>query len=362
MERLIDAATAHVRLESYLVHAEGPATMLREALLRARQRGVKVDVLYDAFGSEGLPPDFFEPLIAAGARVRRFNPLKLLRLSFRNHRKLMTCDGSCRRRGRLQHREGVRRRWREPRVVRYRARTRGPGGCGAGVEFRCDARAGAVHAGRDPAFSPRRDAAIASRPRQGSGSAVRLLVSGPPLPRGRLRRSLRRDLISARDVTVVTGYFLPPRDIRRTLRRCVRRGGRVRLLLAGRSDVPFAKLAAENFYARLLRASIAIFEYQPQILHAKLLVIDDIAWVGSCNLDRRSLHINFELLLRLDWPELAADARQWCEQAFAHSQEIRRTRFLRERSVWRRWMSRFAWLVLARLDPLLARRRFRSLV
>jgi cardiolipin synthase A/B len=361
MERLIDVATAHVRLESYLVHAEGPATRLRDALLRARQRDVKVDVLYDAFGSEGLPPAFFEPLIAAGARVRRFNPLKLLRLSFRNHRKLMTCDGTFAVVGGFNI------------AKEYAGDGVSHGWCDIGLELE-----GPVVAELESSFdamlalAPFTPAAIrrfrrgampaTHRPAAGSGSAVRLLVSGPPLPRGRLRRSLRRDLISARDVTVVTGYFLPPRDIRRTLRQCVRRGGSVRLLLAGRSDVPFAKLAAENFYARLLRASIAIFEYQPQILHAKLLVIDDIAWVGSCNLDRRSLHINFELLLRLDWPELAADARQWCEQALARSQEIRRPRFLRERGVWRRWMSRFAWLVLARLDPLLARRRFRSLV
>src|SRR6201999_3398993 len=71
-----------------------------DALVRARQRGLRVRVLIDTLGSYGLPMDFFQPLEAAGAEVRRFNPfevtlfnpLALNRMSIRNHRKLLVCD------------------------------------------------------------------------------------------------------------------------------------------------------------------------------------------------------------------------------------------------------------------------------
>jgi cardiolipin synthase len=139
------------------------------------------------------------------------------------------------------------------------------------------------------------------------------------------------------------------------------RGGRVRVLLAGRSDVPLAQRAAEQLYARLLRRGVELFEYQPQILHAKLLIMDDTVFVGSCNLDRRSLHINYELLLRLQWPELAADARAWLEHALAHSRPIDLASWATGRTWPRRLWSWLAYLLLARVDPLVARRRFRAI-
>ncbi len=115
------------------------------------------------------------------------------------------------------------------------------------------------------------------------------------------------------DVAIASAYFLPSRGLRRLLY-AVARHGKVRLLLAGRSDVPIARLAAERLYGRLLSRRVRIFEYQPQILHAKLVIVDDVAYVGSANLDRRSLHINYELLLRFEWPELVTDARRWFAQ------------------------------------------------
>src|SRR5690606_23256264 len=79
MERRIDAATSSVRLESYLLREEGPATRLSAALLRARARGVEVSMLLDAFGTEEVDPGFFEPLLQQGVRITLFNPQRWLR-------------------------------------------------------------------------------------------------------------------------------------------------------------------------------------------------------------------------------------------------------------------------------------------
>jgi cardiolipin synthase len=364
MERLIDQATASVRLETYILREEGPAVRLCEALLRARARGVAVRMLLDAFGSEGVRAEFLDSLRQAGLEVAIFNPRRFLRRTFRNHRKLLTCDG-------------------EHAIV---------GGFNIGPEYAgdgvtqgwCDS---GVYVGGPEVQRLERsfDAAYELAPFTPSAfrrfhramrslravppldSPVHALFSGPRLRRGVLGHALRRDLAASRDVAIASAYFLPSTLLRRKLYR-VARGtgrppgrGRVRLLLSGKSDVPMARLAAERLYTRLLSRRVRVFEYQPQNLHAKVVIMDSVVWAGSGNLDRRSLSINYELLLRFDWPELAADARSWFRAALRHSTLVRLSQWRRQRSWWRRAASSFAWLVLARIDPLVARRGFRSL-
>src|SRR5437867_13390001 len=110
--------------------------------------------------------------------------------------------------------------------------------------------------------------------------------------------ALRRDLAEARTVQIVAAYFLPPRRLRRALMNVARRGGRVQLVLPGNSDVPLIRLAAHSLYQRLLRAGVEIYEYQPQIPHTTLAIVDAVVYAGSSNLDTRSLNITYERLLR----------------------------------------------------------------
>src|SRR5580658_64302 len=78
----IDTARSSVSLEVYRF-APGPlGERFREALLRAQRRGAHVRVLVDAFGSMGLPDDFWQPLRAIGGEARSFNPAALMRFSF----------------------------------------------------------------------------------------------------------------------------------------------------------------------------------------------------------------------------------------------------------------------------------------
>src|SRR5689334_10658679 len=88
----IEEAKSEVCLETYTFAQGSPGVRFRDVLIQAQQRGVQVRVLVDALGSYALPANFFEPLQAAGAEVRRFNPISLNQLSIRNHRKLLVCD------------------------------------------------------------------------------------------------------------------------------------------------------------------------------------------------------------------------------------------------------------------------------
>ena len=355
MERMIDAAESSVRLESYMVRPQGPALRLRDALLRAARRGVQVFVLTDAYGSSDLPADFFAELRALGGTVSSFNPARLLRLSFRNHRKLLVCDRRSAVVGGFNvgpeyEGDGISRGWRDLGLA-----VSGPVAAGLADSFDDMLQLAPFTASALRRFRGR------TRGHASAAGAVGLLTSGPGCRHATLRRSLHRDLATARSVSIMAAYFLPSNRIRRGLRRCVQRGGRVQLLLAGRTDVALAKLAGEHLYAQMLGAGIDVYEYQPQVLHAKLLIIDDVVYVGSCNLDKRSFEINYELLLRLDWPDLAAEGRRLFLDDLDRSMRVVPQRWLAGRSRWQRLRGRMAHFLLARVDPLVANRKLRAL-
>ena len=140
-----------------------------------------------------------------------------------------------------------------------------------------------------------------------------------------------------------------------------RNGGRVQLILAGKSDAPLSVLAAQSLYRRFLRGGVEIFEYQPQILHAKLILVDDVVYIGSSNLDTRSLQINYELMLRLEDRELAARAREIFGGALKHCRAIDRENWSRSRTFWQKLKQKWAFLLLNRIDPYVARRQWRAL-
>ena len=101
---------------------------------------------------------------------------------------------------------------------------------------------------------------------------------------------------------------------------------RLRLLLAGKSDGRLRQLASRSLYRRRLNKGIEIGEYQPQVLHAKLIVVDDIVFGGSSNLDPRSLRINFEIMLRIHDAALAATVRVQFEADLAQARPAHHAR------------------------------------
>jgi cardiolipin synthase len=162
-------------------------------------------------------------------------------------------------------------------------------------------------------------------------------------------------------VKVICAYFLPSWRLRKELLRICKRGGRVQLILAGKSDVPLTQLAARRLYRMLLRNGVEIYEYQPQILHAKLFIFDDILYVGSANLDVRSLRINYELVVRVTDQALARQAGEMFDQDLQHCRKIDPRTWRSARTLWGKIKEEWAYFVLAKLDPYLAGRQIRML-
>jgi cardiolipin synthase len=352
----IDSATHSVCLEMYIYAASAIGDRFRAALTRAQQRGVRVRVLLDAFGSLTLPTSYWTQLADAGGEFRWFNPLSLRRLGYRDHRKLLVCDDRVAFLGGFNiapeyEGDGVSAGWRDLGL-----QVGSPLAAALAQSFDVQfARADFQHA----RFARLRQLAPHARVTTEDGE---LFLSGPGRGPSLLRAAIVLDLCSAREVRVMSAYFLPTVRIRRELTRVARRGGRVQLILAACSDVPLSQLASQSLYAGLMRAGVEIYEYQPQVLHAKLLLIDRLAYVGSANLDARSLHINYELLVRVREPELIQEAHSSFDEDLRRSQRVDPTTWRRSRSVWRRLKERWAHFLLARVDTYMARRQLQTLM
>jgi cardiolipin synthase A/B len=352
----IDGAQTAVYLETY-IYSPGPlGERFRDALCRARQRGAVVKVLIDALGSYSLPWVFWKPLQALGGEVRLFNPISFSRLGIRDHRKVLVCDRTVGFIGGFNisseyEGDGVTSGWCDLGL-----QVAGPLVEQLACSFE-DMFARADFLGR-PFVRLRRSTArkTVSIPHE------QLLLSGPGRGPSPIKRAFSQDLSRGHSVQIIMAYFLPTWRLRRQLAQVPRRGGRVQLILPGKSDVAVSLLAGQSLYRRLLREGIEIFEYQPQVLHAKLIIIDDVVYVGSANLDPRSLNINYELMIRYENPEMAAQARASFAKSLGHCRRILPEEWRQGRSLWQRCKQHWAYFLLVRIDPYIAQKQWRMLL
>ena len=353
----IGRARESIRLEMYIYTASEPGDAIRDALKAAAQRGVKVMILLDAFGSYELPSHYFNALIAAGGQVQFFNPLLLKRIAFRDHRKLVVCDD------RIafvsgfniwSHAvgDGVSRGWRDVGL-----RLSGPvvhdlATCFEKMSTSAD-------------FKHPRLARLPLRRRLHhhllKSNSPTILTSAPGHGGHIFKKALLQDLKHAKTIRIISAYFLPSYRIRRVLSSAARRRKDVKIITAGRTDVQLARFAGRALYSRLLKSGVHISEYEPQILHTKLIIADNVVYVGSANLDTRSLNINYELLVRIEDVRLAHEARQIFNDHQHYSRPIERQSWSRSRGFFEKIAERFSHFLLARLDFLLARRQLGKL-
>jgi len=312
-------------------------------------------VLVDGLGSISLPTAFWDPLREAGGVARVFNPISLNRVSIRDHRKILVVDERVAFVGGFNIAseyvgDGVTCGWCDVGL-----RIEGP--LARELATSCDVMLGRADF-RHKRFARLRKSAVQEEVVM---EGEQILLGGPGRGTNPIKRALSSDLSRARDVKIVVAYFLPSWSLRHELAAVVERGGRVQLILAGKSDVLLSQLAGRSLYRRLLKAGVEIFEYQPQILHAKLIIADDAVYVGSCNLDPRSLQINYEIMVRIQSEQMAQQAREIFDANLKHSVPITRQAWRESRTIWRRLKQRWAYFILVRVDPWIARRQWHAL-
>ena len=324
MESLIENASDHIHLLFYIWQPDATGRRFRDLLCERARHGVQVRVLLDAVGSYWALRNFMDPLREAGGKVVAFSRPVFLRwkleLNFRNHRKLILADG----------REAI------------------LGGFNIGDEYHGMWRDTAVHligpvvdqlqeifaddwmfatAGDDfvqPSHFGGWQNSSASAHTESGEAACQLIASGPHT---RLNLTLEALLIAVTQaqqrIWLTTPYFVPNQLLLGALRSAVLRGVDVQVLVPARNDSWLVALASRSYYPELLRAGVKIWEYLPTILHAKTAIFDEqVALVGSANLDNRSFRLNFELSSFFRDPQTTQDLATMFVQDLQQSRAV----------------------------------------
>lgn len=329
---LIEGAQRELRLLFYIFEPDSAGTEVRNALIAAAKRGVEVHLAVDDFGSGNAGEDFFRPLVDAGCGFCRFHPRWGRRYLLRNHQKMAVADRRIAIIGGFNIADIYFDTQREDSLRDLGLRIEGPAvdHLAAYHERLIDW----IDSKRASLRSLRR---ILTTLTQTDGT-TRWIFGGPSRKISPYARQLRADMRRAHRLQMMMAYFAPSRRWLRLLGTIARRGSAT-LIAAGKTDVLLARLAAWATYGSLLRRGVRIFEYRPRALHAKLIIMDDIVYVGSGNFDMRSLYLNLEVMLRIEDRNFAAVARELFARELTRSQPINPEAYSRLAT----WFNRLTW-------------------
>jgi cardiolipin synthase A/B len=274
------------------------------SLERAAKKGVRVTLVVDAIGAATMPREQIDRLEGAGVRVQTFNPTRWYTpesLNFRTHRKILVVDGQVGFTGGVgvaDHWLGDARNedeWRDTQV-----RMRGP------IVRLLEAAFYENAIESHGPTTPELDDEPAWYDETGPSLLVRSSSSGGSTDLERLY--LQAIASSRRTVDLATPYFVTDSSTLWAFEEASRRGVKIRVLVEGEiTDAMPVKYASRAAYDQLLARGVQIFEYQPTMMHAKVMVVDGVLSIfGSANFDNRSLELNDELNIAVWNRELAA--------------------------------------------------------
>jgi cardiolipin synthase A/B len=339
--KMIEETRKSLQIFYYLFAGDKAGTAVRDALVAAAKRGVTVQLIVDDFGNDAGAA-FFEPLIEAGGTFAIFSPRLSKYYFVRNHQKFAISDGARVMTGGANVSDHyfnppVDNGWCDLSVI-----IEGP----VTVKFAewFEVLRGWTDAEAKGWVSKLRSLRDVVHRWDGGDGPVRLLVGGPLARRGHWSWCLRQDLVGAERLDTVSAYFSPPRSFRRKFAMIARRG-KVRMIMPGKSDFSAAIGIARLLYGKLLEAGAQIFEFQPCKLHMKMLVIDDISYLGSANLDKRSFRINVELMVRIEDAAMAARMRKLIDHLEAASEFVSRDTYARQATLLTRVRWRLAYIL-----------------
>lgn len=324
----IASAQRSIQFETFMMDPGTRADAFAEAICERARAGVRVYLLVDDYGTENLPAAYWHRLENAGAEVRRFNPFHWrspLNYLSRTHRKLLIIDGDRAFIGGT----GISDDWdvrpgdrqvREPWCdLEFQVN-------GKAVDILCQLYArhwvfanGVVDLG---------DGTWECQNPEQNQSQMAIASGSDPTYHTSSILGLMQSLASSAThrFWISSPYFLPNANLIRTLVLARQRGVDVRVLTMGEhTDKPFVRDASREDYGKLLDREIDLYEYQPSMMHAKLILADE-SWVnfGSANVDARSLFHNEELNVLVRDRQIAARVEAFFKSAFDRSQRVLR--------------------------------------
>src|SRR5690554_6272000 len=364
----IDEARRMVHLETYIFNLDKTGLLVLEHLQKACERGVKVRVVLDGFGSQEHGADIVQRLAAMGAQSRVYRPepkgLRAVRFTLRRlrrmHRKITLVDNEVAFIGGiniLDDYEDVPDDGQGPRPrFDFAVEIRGPivddlVYAQRALWLRMSWRRTEDEEGFYRRFQHWGESLLARRQgrRQPTADGMRAAM----VLRDNLRfRQRIEDVYLAtldraqREVLIANAYFFPGRRLRKALRKAAERGVKVRLLLQGRSEYAMQYRACRYMYNDLLADGMEIHEYMASYLHAKVAVIDDWAMVGSSNLDPFSLLLAREANVFIDDVDFARQLQSALEVEMESDARVVTAEHLRKRNLIERGLDAFSYLML----------------
>jgi len=309
MYAAIQAAEDHINLETYILDDDEVGQRFVQALIAKQREGVQVNLIRDSVGTFDTPAAFFQQLTDSGIQVLEFNPInptatrKEWALNQRDHRKLLIVDGSTVFLGGINISSVY-----SGGSFKRGSRSKSNSGHDAGLAWRdTDLQLqGPVVAEFQKLFlatwESQKGKPLAAKnyfppPKNAGRQVVRAIGSSPDEPYSLIYATLLSAISSAEtSVHLTNAYFVPDPQLLDALEAAARRDVGVTLILPSQTDSWLVFHAGRNYYERLLRAGVKIFERRGVILHSKTALIDGVwATVGSTNLDWRSFLHNHEL-------------------------------------------------------------------
>lgn len=318
----IQGAKKSITFETFIYWSGDIGEKFADALSERARAGVRVFVLLDWVGSLKMEARYLNKMKAAGVKIQHYHPLRwynLSRMNNRTHRKLLVIDGKVGFTGGV----GIAEQWtgnaQDPdhwRDMHYRVE--GPVVAQMQAAFMDNwmKTSGTVLHGSDffPALTP------------AGAHAAQMFKSSSQEGSESMRLMYLLSINAAqRSIRIANAYFVPDDLTVKTLADARKRGVEVQILVPGSTiDTELVRKASRARWGKLLAAGVRIFEYQPTMLHNKVMVVDDL-WVsvGSTNFDNRSFRLNDEANLNIYDREFAL------EQSAIFARDLKNARAIR---------------------------------
>lgn len=330
----ISGAKSHIHLEYYIYGDDETGKSIADLLIKKALEGVEVRFIYDDFGSHKLDKKFIKRMTDSGVRAFPFYKIKLYalanRLNYRNHRKIIVIDGNISFIGGInisnKYRNDTKAKddlyWRDTHLM-----IEGPATFYLQYLFLSDwnfCSKQHVQFRADYFPTPNENNEI-------NNELIQIAPSGPDSPLPVILYALIEAIGNAREQILITSpYFIPGESLMDALVIAAKSGVEIKLLIPGISDSKMVNTAARAHYTELLQHGVKIYQYEKGFVHAKTMVIDDnLAIVGSANMDYRSFDLNFEVNAMLYSIEIAAELQKAFYEDLIESTEINAAEWLR---------------------------------
>lgn len=296
----IAKAKEHIHIEYYIFEDDNIGVQIIDLLLKKVSEGVEVRFIYDDFGSRSIRKKQVKRLREGGVKVFPFYKIKIIafanRINYRNHRKIIIIDGHTSFVGginvsdRYINTEPNKNKvyWRDTHL-----KIEGPATWYLQYLFLCDWNFCAQdHMEINSKFFPDYQSFQCQQDKY-----VQITASGPDSDVPTIKFALLQAInLAEKEVLITTPYFIPSKSIMDALLIAAKSGVKVKLIVPNNSDSKLVNAAACSYYLDLLKSGVEIYRYTKGFVHAKTMVIDnEIAIVGTANMDVRSFDLNFEV-------------------------------------------------------------------